>query len=62
MADEIFVDFIEEKFNRNRLYCGVDFRICKNLKAENYYLWQINEKNDEWIDINALGTKLKLTF
>jgi len=62
VADEIFVDFIKEKFNRNRLYCGVDFRIFKNLKAEIYYLWQIDEKNDEWIDINVLGTKLKLTF
>lgn len=61
-ADEVFIDFNEEKFNRNRLYCGADFKIFKNLKGELYYLLQVSEKNNKWTDINALGTKLKFAF
>ena len=62
VADEIFIDFNEETFNKNRLYGGLNFKIFKNLKIEIYYLWQNNEKNDKWTDINVLGTKLRLAF
>ena len=62
VADEIFVDFVEEKLNRNRLYVGVDFKILNNLKLDIFYLWQTSEKNDAWIDYNVIGTKVKLSF
>ena len=62
IADEIFVDFIEEKLNRNRLYAGADFKILKNLKLDIFYLWQASEKDDNWADCNVLGTKVKLSF
>ena len=62
VADEIFVDFIEEKLSRNRLYAGMDFKVLKNLKLDVFYLWQTSEKSDDWTDYNVLGTKVKLSF
>ena len=62
IADEIYYDFDIETLNRNRLYGGVTFKIFKDMKGEIYYLWQVSEKKDKWIDVNVLGTKLKLTF
>lgn len=62
VADEIFIDFNEKKFNRNRFYGGLDCKIFKDSKIEIYYLWQNSEKNDRWSDIHVLGTKLKLSF
>ena len=62
VADEIFMDFIEEKLNRNRLYAGIDFKILKNLKVDVFYLWQISEKDGNWKSYNVVGTKLKLAF
>lgn len=62
VADEIFVDFIEEKFSRNRLYAGIGFKILKNLSLDVLYLWQISEKDGDWKSYNVLGTKVKLSF
>lgn len=62
IADEIFVDFIAEELNRNRLYAGMDFKILKNLKLDVFYLWQSSKNGGTWIDYNILGTKLKLSF
>ena len=62
IADEIFVDFDERELNRNRLYAGFSMKLFKKLKAEIFYLWQRSKKDDEWIDVNILGTKLKFSF
>jgi hypothetical protein len=62
VADEIFIDFEGDKFNRNRLYGGIKMKIIKNLKAELFYLWQSSKTDDDWIDYNVLGIKAKLIF
>ena len=62
LADEIFYDFDAETLNRNRFYSGFEFKITKNLKGDIFYLLQRSESNDKWININVLGTKLKLSF
>jgi len=63
IADEVFVDFIKDKFTTNRLYGGVGFKVFKNLKADIFYLWQATqEKDGTWLDFNVLGTKLALKF
>jgi hypothetical protein len=62
MADEIFYDFDEDTLNRNRLYTGASLKLLKDLKAEIYYLWQTSKKNDDWSDVNILGTNVKLNF
>jgi hypothetical protein len=36
--------------------------ITKNTKLELYYLSQSSKSKHKWSDINALGTKIKLTF
>jgi hypothetical protein len=62
VADEIFMDFVEEKLDRNRLYAGIDCKILKNLGLDIFYLWQASEKDGSWTSYNVLGTKIKLSF
>lgn len=62
LADEVFVDFNNKAFNRNRLYSGFSMSLAKNLKAEVYYLLQTSRSSGGWLDANALGTKIKLLF
>ncbi len=62
LADEVFVNFDEEDFNRNRLYVGLSLKLSKNIEAEVYYLRQSSEYGGEWEDINVLGTQLRFHF
>jgi hypothetical protein len=62
LADEIFLDFQNKAFSRNRFYSGLSMNLTKNLKAEIYYLLQSSRSGNNWIDANVLGTKLKLVF
>ena len=62
LADEIFLDFNNKAFSRNRFYSGFGMNLTKKLKAEIYYLLQASRSANEWIDANVLGTKLKIAF
>lgn len=62
LADEIFLDFQNKAFSRNRFYSGFSMNLAKNLRAEIYYLLQSSKSGDNWVDANVLGTKLKLSF
>ncbi len=62
LADEIFLDFQNKAFSRNRFYSGLMMSLTKNLKAEIYYLLQSSKSSNNWIDANVLGSKLKLAF
>jgi hypothetical protein len=62
IAHEIFIDFDAEDFTRNRLYAGLGLKLYKQLTGEIYYLWQSTKSNEDWIDYNILGTKLKVSF
>lgn len=62
LADEIFLDFQNKAFSRNRFYSGLDMRLTKSLKAEIYYLLQTTRSANKWADVNALGAKVKLFF
>lgn len=62
LADEIFLDFRNKAFSRNRFYVGLGMSFTKNLKGEIYYLLQSSRSGNAWTDANVLGTKLKLVF
>lgn len=62
LADEVFINFDEEDFNKNRLYAGLSLKLSKNIKGEVYYLWQSSKSGGDWKDINVLGTGLKFYF
>ena len=62
LADEVFINFNEDDFNRNRLYSGLSLNLSKNIKAEVYYLWQSSRSGGDWKDLNVLGTQLKFSF
>ncbi|MFH1457964.1 MAG: DUF2490 domain-containing protein [Candidatus Omnitrophota bacterium] len=62
LADEIFLNFQNETFNRNRFYAGLGMNLTKDLKAEIYYLLQSSKSQNKWTDIHAFGSKLKFSF
>jgi len=62
LADEVFINFDEEDFNKNRLYSELSLKLSKNIKGEVYYLWQSSESGGDWKALNVLGTQLKFYF
>ena len=62
LADEIFLDFQNKAFSRNRFSSGLAINLAKNLKAEIYYLLQSSRSANKWVDANVLGIKVKLVF
>ncbi len=63
VSDEIFISSNGTGFNRNRLYSGIEFGLNKYLKADIYYMMEVNRiKGDKWSEANILGTKLKISF
>ncbi|MFH0826867.1 MAG: DUF2490 domain-containing protein [Candidatus Omnitrophota bacterium] len=62
LADEIFLNFQNETFNRNRFYAGFGMNLTKDLKAEIYYLLQSSRSQNKWSDLHAFGSKLKFSF
>jgi len=62
LADEIFLDFQNKAFSRNRFYSGLTANLTKNLKTEIYYLLQSSRSVNNWVEANVLGTKVKLAF
>lgn len=62
LADEIFLDFQNRAFSRNRFYSGFAITPARNWKAEIYYLLQSSRSNNKWTDANVLGAKVKLAF
>ncbi|MFH1414361.1 MAG: DUF2490 domain-containing protein [Candidatus Omnitrophota bacterium] len=62
LSDEIFYDFDAGSLNKNRFYSGFTLKLLNNLKADIFYLLQRNKNNGKWTDVNALGTKLILSF
>ncbi|MCX5702427.1 MAG: DUF2490 domain-containing protein [Candidatus Omnitrophica bacterium] len=63
VSDEIFVGFGgTNQFNQNRLASGLGMSLTKNAKAEIYYMLQSSRSKGQRVDINVLGTKLKIAF
>jgi len=62
LADEMFWDFQNKAFSRNRFYSGFGLNFTKSLKAEIYYMLQSSRSGNNWADTNVLGRKLKLVF
>lgn len=62
VADEVFFNFGEQGFSRNRLYSGASFTLSKDITAGVYYMWQSSKSGGSWEDINVLGTQLKFRF
>ena len=62
LADEVFINFDDEGFNKNRVYFGASFKLSKNLEGNIFYLWQSSRSSGDWKDINVLGIGLKYRF
>ena len=62
VADEMDIDFEGKKFTRNRLSAGFQFKLVENLKSDVFYMWQSSKTDDDWLDYNVIGIKLKAAF
>ncbi len=62
LADEVFFNFGDVGYNRNRFYSGASFTLSKNIKAGIFYMWQTSKSGGTWKDTHVLGTDLKLYF
>lgn len=62
LADEVYFNFGEEGYNRNRIYAGTSFKLAKNIKGEVFYLWQLSRSAGDQKHINVIGTNLKFAF
>lgn len=62
ISGEIFITENKDGIYRNRLYAGVGMKLFEHVKGEVFYLWQTEDKGDEWKDTNVIGTKLKVVF
>lgn len=62
VSDEVFIQEDKDGIYRNRLYIGVGMKFFEFLKGELFYLWQTEDKGDNWIDTNVIGTKIKIAF
>lgn len=62
VSDEIFLNFYNTAFTKNRVSAGLAFSLTKNLKGEIYYMLESSKSSHKWSDANVLGTKIKLSF
>lgn len=62
LANEVFINFDDDGFNRNRVYSGVSFKLSKNMTGGIYYLWQSSKSGGDWKDIDVLGFSVKYRF
>ena len=62
IADDVFINFDKEDFNKNWFYSGLSLKVSERLKGEVYYLWQSSESGGEWKDVDVLGLQMKFYF
>jgi hypothetical protein len=62
VADEIFISFDDEDFNKQRVIAGLYVPLHQQVRLELFYMWQIEEEPNSWHDINILGSYLRFTF
>ena len=62
VADEIFINAMEDEYVANRLYAGATFTLFKNINTSLYYVWQSARASPGRNDIHAFGTKLVFNF
>jgi hypothetical protein len=62
LSDEIFINFYNTAFSRNRFSAGFGISLTKNIKAEIYYMLQSTKSSHLWTEANIFGSKLKILF
>jgi len=63
VSDEIFINLGESTVKQNRFVSGLSFKVCKNIKANVYYMYKSSmSSSDGWIDTNVVGTSVVFVF
>ncbi len=62
LADQVYLNFEGQTFEKNRLYSGFTFKLPKNTEGGLYYVWQWSKCDGMWSDLNAIGLDLKFSF
>lgn len=62
VAEEISIDLTEGRFERNRVYGGLDFMFSKYVGMDIYYFWQYEKLYPGTQKTHVGGLKVKLRF
>jgi len=62
LANEVFMNFYNTVFHRNRFYAGLGFSLTKHIRADIHYLLQSSKNSHKWSAANVLGSSIKLIF
>lgn len=62
VGDFVYYHSNTSKWDENRLYAGINFKIYGPVKGALYYLLQSVETNDNWTNYNTLGTAINVKF
>jgi hypothetical protein len=63
VADEIFYYFNAERFNGHRLQAGLFVPLHEKVRLELFYFWHIHKEDDnDWSDVNVIGTFFRFKF
>ena len=62
VADEIFINFEDDAYRRNRIYLGCKSKLAKRLALDIYYLLQSDKAEPDWKKTHVIGSKLKISF
>ena len=58
----MFITLDDDNIDKNRIYFGVIMPLRKGIDVDIYYIWQASRSEDEWKNIEVLGTGLKFEF
>jgi hypothetical protein len=62
VSNELFYDFVPERFNQNRFDIGFSKKLYKHLEPKIYYRLRSKYSGNEWLEVNIIGTELSISF
>lgn len=62
VSEEIFYDFLIDKYNQNRAAVGFTKKLSSNAESNLYYMYKTSMKSAGWSGVNILGTDMTVTF
>lgn len=60
VAEEFFIDDVDEKINQNRVYIGLGSKPVEHLSTGLYLLWETSRSGDDWKDVYVGGVSVSV--
>jgi len=62
IADEVYYQFNDQGYSKNRIYGGCTFNLTENFKSDIYYFWEKERESAGGDELNVLGLKFTYYF